>query len=88
VGKLRQIVPEILISAYTVLSKGTGLEGSKIEIISAPVWVKCEDCGWTGKIENFNFRCGACQGGRLKIFGGKELYLKSLIIKGDEKSRD
>jgi len=86
VGKLRQVVPEILTSAYESLSRGTRLEGSKIEIIPAPIKVKCQECGWTGEIEDFRFQCRMCSSGDLQLLGGKELYLENLTVEKDEES--
>lgn len=83
VGALHQIVPDQLTSAYELLSEGTPLAGSTLELILAPVVVCCRTCRWKGSIEVPFFRCGACQSLGVDVVGGKELYLDHLEVISD-----
>ena len=84
VGDLRQIVPDYLKQAYEILTKDTVAEGSALEISSAPVAFRCENCGWQGEISKHEFRCRACSSSRVEIVGGMELYLKNLEVETDD----
>ncbi len=83
VGALHQIVPEQLISAYELLSEGTLLAGSSLELTLAPVVVRCRACRWQGSIDLPLFRCDACQSLGVDLIGGKELYLDHLQVISD-----
>lgn len=80
VGALHQVVPDYLMSAYELLSEGTPLAGSALELILAPVVVRCRTCAWQGSIDVPLFRCGACQSLGVDMIGGKELYLDHLEV--------
>ena len=84
VGAMRQVVPEYLAFAYESLAKGTPAEGSALDIIPAPVSVKCRQCEWQGESANPSFQCGKCESYDLNIEGGTELYLESLEVEQDE----
>jgi len=79
-GALHQIVPDQLMSAYQLLSEGTPLADSALEVVLAPVVVRCRTCGWQGSIEIPLFRCGACHSLGVDMVGGKELYLDHLEV--------
>lgn len=80
VGRLHQIVPEYLTFAYDALTRDTTAQGSKIELVSVPVVVRCRACGWDGNIELPLFRCGGCGSLDVEMLGGKELYLDHLEV--------
>ena len=83
VGALRQIVPDILQTAYEVITRDTPAEGSTLEIVTVPVTVKCEKCGWTGEIEDILFQCGNCGHTGVEPARGMELYLDNMEIESD-----
>jgi hydrogenase nickel incorporation protein HypA/HybF len=83
VGKLRSIVPDYLQFAYENLAKGTLLEGSKLEVISAPLNGTCLQCGWSGELKGAIFECPSCGFTRGKLNGGRELFLENLEIEHD-----
>lgn len=86
VGSMRQIVPDILQTAYKIMTKDTPAAGSSLRIIKAPTIVKCGKCGWTGEIEGVFFRCRNCGDTAVELTGGMELYLDNLKIESDEQS--
>ena len=83
VGAMRQIVPEILQTAYELISRDTPAAGSDLEIVSAPTTAKCRKCGWSGEIEGLMFQCVGCGGIDIEQTGGMELYLDNLEIEPD-----
>ena len=83
IGKLRSIVPDYLQFAYENLSKGTPVEGSKLEVVSPPLNGTCLQCGWTGELKAALFECPSCKSTRGKLNSGRELYLENLEIEHD-----
>ena len=83
IGAMRQIVPEILQTAYELMSKDTIAANSALEIVSAPTTVKCRKCGWNGEIQGLMFQCADCGGTDIEQTGGMELYLDNLEIEPD-----
>jgi hydrogenase nickel incorporation protein HypA/HybF len=79
-GRLHQIVPETLTSAYEVLTKGTIAENSEMEIKIIDVVCSCNKCAWEGAIEYPLFFCKECGSGDIEIIHGKELYLENLEV--------
>lgn len=80
VGEMTNAVPEALEAAFEVLSKGTNVEGARLDIRSIPLTASCSQCGWEGKTEKFNFICPECSGLGLEIKSGRELYVESLEV--------
>jgi hydrogenase nickel incorporation protein HypA/HybF len=80
VGKLHQIVPETLKTAYEVLTKGTIAEHSQMEIQFIDVCCKCNKCTWEGTIDFPFFFCKKCGSGDITLIRGKELYLENLEV--------
>ncbi len=80
IGKLRQIVPEFLQSAYACLIPGTPAEGSVLEFRELPIKGRCRACGNENLVNDFVFQCAACHGADLEIEQGMELYLESLEV--------
>ncbi len=80
VGRLHQIVPDYLATAYDVLTRDTVAAGSEIEVISKPVSALCRSCGWQGELDLPLFRCGPCGSFDLQLEGGKELYLEHIEV--------
>ena len=79
-GELRQIVPDFMQEAYRACTKETEIEGSELEIKSAPIQGKCEECDWTGDLSSVSFKCASCGSPKVKMEGGMELYLDNLEI--------
>jgi len=86
VGTLRQVVPDILQTAYEIISKDTPARGSSLEIVRAPTTGKCNRCGWSGEIRDVFFQCGKCGYAGIELTGGMEIYLDNLEIVPDEQS--
>ena len=70
--------PKVFAGIFRELTKGTGLEGFKLEIEEIPVEILCRKCGFSGKvkvIEHLRFaRCPKC-GKVADILSGNELRI-------------
>jgi hydrogenase nickel incorporation protein HypA/HybF len=80
VGKLMTVVPESLIFCFEILSKGTNLEGAKLEIEEIPVKCRCKDCGEEFLVESFSFFCPKCSGINLEQLSGNEFLIHHLEV--------
>jgi hydrogenase nickel incorporation protein HypA/HybF len=80
VGRLRQVIPDFLQTAYGFLTRETIAEGSALEIREVPVTVRCRSCGWEGEVEGVLAICGACQSVDLEHLTGDELILERIEI--------
>ena len=78
IGRLRQIVPEMMQFAFEQVAKGSRAEGASLVITQIPVSVRCRDCEKTFELAENNFACQFCGSARLEILTGKEVVLESV----------
>jgi hydrogenase nickel incorporation protein HypA/HybF len=83
VGKLRVLSIDQLKFSYGILSKGTALEGSLLDVEETPGYARCINCHYAEKLEiddlSFHFSlpqmtCPQC-GANLILEGGDELLI-------------
>lgn len=83
VGKLRVLSIDQLKFSYEILSKGTALEGSTLQVEETPGYARCTNCNYTEKLEtddlSFHFSlpqitCPEC-GVNLILEGGDECLI-------------
>ena len=83
VGKLRVLSIDQLKFSYEILSKGTPLEGSRLDVEETPGYARCTNCRYTEKLEtddlSFHFllpqmTCPQC-GANLILEGGDECVI-------------
>lgn len=86
VGELTHLSEEQMKFSFQVLTKGTPLEGSVLEIVKKRAKVKCEECSYHGEIPRVDesyllplFKCPSC-GGKLIILEGRECYVDSVEV--------
>lgn len=80
VGRMSSVVPESLKFGFEVLSRGTALEGARLEIEEVPVRARCRACGEGLEIDEPCFLCGKCGSPDLEVLGGTELLIDSLDV--------
>ncbi|MCX6224730.1 MAG: hydrogenase maturation nickel metallochaperone HypA [Bacteroidia bacterium] len=78
IGKLHQLVPDMLEFAFETGTQGTMAEKCKLVIEWRPVFVTCRDCLMRSEIIDSIFICPHCGSFRLNTESGKELYIKSI----------
>lgn len=83
-GRLHQIVPAYLQSAWELLVVDTPAAGSALDLAIVPVTGRCKACDWSGEIEPPVFLCPACTSGDLDIDGGNEFRLTGLDVEIDD----
>jgi hydrogenase nickel incorporation protein HypA/HybF len=88
-GELLVLSHEALKEAWRIITEGTELEGSELEIERVPVRVRCPGCGYEGDAkylaeEGWHMRvpilsCPRC-GARVEIVEGKDLAVVALTV--------
>lgn len=84
-GKLQQIVPEMLTFAFEAVAKGTKAEGAALEVEDLPIKMKCKGCQSEFIVEEHVYICPECSGTSLTMLEGMEIILESL--EGDQEER-
>jgi len=78
IGEMAGVNPDSLDFAFECISKGTGVEGARLEIERVPLAVDCDACGRRTPVEDYVFRCGACGAEAVRIATGRELEFVSI----------
>jgi hydrogenase nickel incorporation protein HypA/HybF len=79
IGKLSAIMPDSVHFCFDVCSKGTVLEGAKLEIIEIPGLARCRRCGAEVPLEQ-PFGICTCGSVELDVIAGQELRIKEMEI--------
>ncbi len=80
VGHLRQVVPDALAFCWTMITDGTELDGSQMQIDQVPAVIVCDDCGTETTISLPILVCGSCESRSVTLISGEELMLVSLEL--------
>ncbi len=89
-GELVILSEEALREAWRILSEGTQLAGSELELEPVPTRIRCQSCGYDGPAGKLSpdeawhaqiplLSCPRC-GGRVDVLEGKELAAVSLSV--------
>ena len=78
VGRLRYIVPDIMVTCFNQIPKSDKLKQAELDLKVLPVKLKCSDCGKICESGDNNFACKACLSKDVDIVSGKEFLLKSI----------
>lgn len=86
-GALSGVVQNALQFGHDIATKGTLLEGSRLEIEEVPVIIHCDRCNRDVALPNIQlFRCPVCNTPSAQIVQGRELEIVSLEIEDDNPS--
>lgn len=77
-GKLQQIVPDMLTYAFETVAQGTKAEGATLEIAEVPIMMKCNQCNDEFNVEEHVYICPTCSGTNLTMQQGMEIILESV----------
>jgi hydrogenase nickel incorporation protein HypA/HybF len=81
VGHLRQVVPDALEFAFTLVSEGTLAEGAALQLEHIPAVGVCR-CGTSTEFDGFPLACGACGSLDVELVRGEELLVDALTMEG------
>ena len=80
VGYLRQVVPDALSFAFTVLTNGTALDGAELHITHVPAAGRCRVCGRESVFEDLPLACIYCESLDVELATGEELDVEALEV--------
>ena len=88
-GEMRQVVPELLVSAFEMASKGTCAEDAKLEVTIVPINARCRVCGTEFGAAIDEFACPRCNQADVEIIEGNEIIIQSVsLTQSDAPSED
>jgi hydrogenase nickel incorporation protein HypA/HybF len=80
IGKMRQVIPDIMEFAYTAASKSTELEGSDMVIMQVEMEFFCKSCNRRWGEEDMAFICPYCGSSEVEMIHGMELEIDSMEV--------
>lgn len=85
VGKLRDIVEDMMEKCFRYVARGTVAENSRLEIEKVPLIICCNECKTTLLLELHTGQtaktvCSKCGKSDFKIVQGNELYVEDIEI--------
>jgi len=84
IGTLRQVVPASLEFYFDVVSRETVCEGARLDYELVPARVGCSHCGNEWQLEVPLFVCPECAGSDVRVVGGDEFEIDSIVIEEEE----
>ena len=80
VGHLRQVVPDALAFAFTLVSEGTEAEGAELVMEEVPAAGVCRVCGAESELPDFPLACAGCGSLDVELVRGEELLVDTLTL--------
>ena len=80
VGHLRQVVPDALTFAWTLVTPGTEADGAQLSIEEVPAAGVCRGCGTESEWDAFPLACTACGSFDVALVRGEELLVDALTM--------
>jgi len=81
VGQLRQVVPDTLVFCWELVSEGTPLAGSRIDVEGVPARMRCRACDHVAEVGDLPvFVCRDCGSIDAEVISGEEFMVTSLDL--------
>ena len=80
IGPLSGVVSELLGSAFPLAAAGSRMEHAVLDLVAAPIKVRCETCGAETEAAMNRLVCGTCGDWHTRIVSGDELLLESVEL--------
>jgi len=81
IGQLRQVVPDTLVYCWDLVSAGTPLAGSRMDVEGVPARIRCRACGHVAEVGDVPvFACADCGSTDAEIVSGEEFMITSLEL--------
>ena len=83
IGQLRQVVPDTLVYCWELVSEGTQLAGSRIDVEAVPARIRCRACDQVTEVGDLPVLvCHECGSTDTEIVSGEEFMITSLELAG------
>jgi hydrogenase nickel incorporation protein HypA/HybF len=82
IGELRQVVPDTLAFCWTMITDGTTLAGSSLDVLREPARLHCRSCGHVFGLDDdqITLACRSCAGLNTAVLAGEELDVVTLDL--------
>ena len=80
VGDYTGVLEDAVSFYFGFLSKNTIAAGAQINYTHVPAQLRCRDCDILFPLQKHEYRCPKCDGKRVEIVGGRELYIESMEV--------
>jgi hydrogenase nickel incorporation protein HypA/HybF len=78
IGHFRQVVPDSLQFAWSILTEKTELAGCELVVEQVPVVIKCRACGEQTTLDLPILLCAACTSTDVALLSGDEFVIASI----------
>jgi hydrogenase nickel incorporation protein HypA/HybF len=78
VGRLSAVMPDAIRFCFDIVTKGTLLEGARLEVIEIPGRGRCRRCGRQFELSQVVERC-ACGSADVERLTGEELTITQMV---------
>ena len=80
VGDYTGVAEDAVNFYFSFLSRDTIAAGAKINYTHVPGQLRCRDCDVLFPLQKRDYHCPTCDGKRVEIVGGRELYIETMDI--------
>lgn len=80
IGPLAGVVPDLLASAFPLAAAGSRAAHAELELVAAPITVRCRTCGAETEAAMNRLVCGVCGDWHTQVISGDELLLDSVEL--------
>jgi len=80
IGPLAGVVPDLLATAFPLAAAGSRMEHAELDLVEAPITVRCQTCGAETEAAMNRLLCGACGDWHTQVISGDELLLESVEL--------
>ncbi len=79
-GALSGMVPDCIQEYYDIISEDTPAYKARLDFDIVPAVIKCNECGSESEIKRYRLRCPVCDGNKVELIHGRELYIDSMEV--------
>jgi hydrogenase nickel incorporation protein HypA/HybF len=79
-GELSAIVPDSLSFCFEIATKGTNMEGARLDMDIIPLKGVCQDCRKEFHIKEYVFECPHCGGKNIDTLSGQDLSIVEMEV--------
>jgi hydrogenase nickel incorporation protein HypA/HybF len=80
VGDYTGVLEDAVNYYFGFLSQDTIAAGAQIHYTHVPGQLRCRDCDILFPLQKHEYRCPKCEGRRVEIVGGRELYIENMEV--------
>jgi hydrogenase nickel incorporation protein HypA/HybF len=80
IGPLAGVVPDLLSTAFPLAAAGSRMEHAVLDLVDAPIRVRCQTCGAETEAAMNRLICGACGDWHTQVISGDDLLLESVEL--------